>query len=185
MPRPRTIDSQTILETAWRLICANGPSKTGFAEISAATGLSPATLVQRFGSKALLHQAALLRGWEQLREQLAQLDASVPSNKAGALSLLLALTPDAAPGNDLGLFDQGLLCLRLELGDAEIRKAGAQWLAMLAAALDRRCGPGYGPFLVAQWQGATLCWAFSADRPLRVHVEEMLSTAMAAISRTC
>src|SRR5918995_1893473 len=50
-PRPRTIDDEAILEAAARTISRLGPSHFTLADVAGAVGLSPATLVQRFGSK--------------------------------------------------------------------------------------------------------------------------------------
>jgi AcrR family transcriptional regulator len=50
-PRPRTIDDAAILEAAAATISRVGPSTFTLADVSKAVGLSPATLVQRFGSK--------------------------------------------------------------------------------------------------------------------------------------
>jgi AcrR family transcriptional regulator len=50
-PRPRTVDDGAILEAAARTISRLGPSNFTLADVARAVRLSPATLVQRFGSK--------------------------------------------------------------------------------------------------------------------------------------
>ncbi len=50
-PRPRTVDDNTILEAAFRVISKIGPDRVTLADVGAEAGLSAATLVQRFGSK--------------------------------------------------------------------------------------------------------------------------------------
>jgi len=50
-PRPRTVDDNTILEAAFRVISKIGPDRLTLADVGAEAGLSAATLVQRFGSK--------------------------------------------------------------------------------------------------------------------------------------
>ncbi len=50
-PRPRTVADADILEATGRVIGQAGPSRFTLADVAAEVGLSPATLVQRFGSK--------------------------------------------------------------------------------------------------------------------------------------
>jgi len=50
-PRPRTIDDGAILQAAATVISRLGPSTFTLADVARAVRLSPATLVQRFGSK--------------------------------------------------------------------------------------------------------------------------------------
>lgn len=50
-PRPRTIDDGAILQAAATTISRVGPSNFTLADVAKSVGLSPATLVQRFGSK--------------------------------------------------------------------------------------------------------------------------------------
>lgn len=50
-PRPRTVPDEQILGAAHRAMSRLGPAKLTLAEVAKEAGLSPATLVQRFGSK--------------------------------------------------------------------------------------------------------------------------------------
>jgi len=50
-PRPRTVDDAAILAAAIATISRLGPSNFTLADVAQRVGLSPATLVQRFGSK--------------------------------------------------------------------------------------------------------------------------------------
>ena len=51
MARPRTVGDDALLDAAARLIGRVGPSRVTLAHVAGEVGLSPATLVQRFGSK--------------------------------------------------------------------------------------------------------------------------------------
>ena len=51
MPRPRTASDAEILEGAIRAISRVGPGRLTLTEVGREVGLSPATLLQRFGSK--------------------------------------------------------------------------------------------------------------------------------------
>ena len=61
-PRPRTIDDGDILQAAAMTISRVGPSNFTLADVASAVGLSPATLVQRFGSKRGLMLALAEQG---------------------------------------------------------------------------------------------------------------------------
>jgi AcrR family transcriptional regulator len=50
-PRPRTIPDTDVFAAAYRVISRVGPARLTLAEIARESGLAPATLVQRFGSK--------------------------------------------------------------------------------------------------------------------------------------
>ena len=50
-PRPRTVPDEHILGAAQRTMSRLGPARWTLAEVAKDAGLSPATLVQRFGSK--------------------------------------------------------------------------------------------------------------------------------------
>jgi len=50
-PRPRTVDDVAIVMAASRVIARLGPKRVTLADIGREIGLSPAALVQRFGSK--------------------------------------------------------------------------------------------------------------------------------------
>lgn len=50
-PRPRTVEDGDILMAAIRAISRVGPGRLTLADVAKEVGLSPATLVQRFGSK--------------------------------------------------------------------------------------------------------------------------------------
>ena len=53
-PRPRTKSDEAVLAAAWRVIQRVGPAKFTLARVARESRLSPATLVQRFGSKRKL-----------------------------------------------------------------------------------------------------------------------------------
>jgi AcrR family transcriptional regulator len=77
-PRPRTVSDEDILGAAARVIGRLGPTRITLADVAKEAGLSPATLVQRFGSKrglllALAEGAAESQGacFEMVRAQHA------------------------------------------------------------------------------------------------------------------
>lgn len=181
MPRPRTKADAEVLAAAHRLIHARGPDALTFAALAHATGLSASTLVQRFATKAGLTRATLHHAWDRLDERTARLAEATPSTPQGAISLLTELS--RAYG-DIESYAEGLLVLREDLRDPELRARGAAWKATLSGILDRRLGgrpEGVGLMLAAQWQGALLWWSFEPQGPVEAFVEAQLGRFVAAL----
>ena len=59
-PRPRKIGDAELVQTATDVVNRLGTEHTRLADVAAASGLAPATLVQRFGSREGLYQAIAL-----------------------------------------------------------------------------------------------------------------------------
>ena len=68
MPRPKILPDADVLKAAHRLLHEHGPEALTFERLGRACGLSAATLVQRFGSKAGLKRRALLQAWDEAGE---------------------------------------------------------------------------------------------------------------------
>jgi AcrR family transcriptional regulator len=78
-PRPRTVPDEHILGAAHRTMSRLGPARWTLAEVAKEAGLSPATLVQRFGSKRglmLALWAAAVEGVDACFEDLRPAFAS-------------------------------------------------------------------------------------------------------------
>ena len=60
MPRSKTLSDRDVLAVSHKLIHERGPEALTFESLARACGLSAATLVQRFKSKAGLKQSTLL-----------------------------------------------------------------------------------------------------------------------------
>jgi AcrR family transcriptional regulator len=163
MPRVKILPDADVLEIAHRLIHRHGPDALTFAMLSEASGLSAATLVQRFGSKAELIRAALLQAWDRLDDRTAALAASTPKTPEGAVAMLVALSGGYG---DIDAYAQGLLVLREDFRDPALRARGAAWKTALMAALDECFAglpgkpPGVGLLMAAQWQGLLIWWGF-------------------------
>lgn len=187
MPRPKKLADETVLISAHALMHARGPEGLTFSALAEATGLSPATLVQRFKSKAGLKQAALLCAWDGLDRKTAALAASAQRTPQGAIALLVGLSRDYG---DIETYAEGLLVLREDLRDPALRARGAAWKEALAKALDACFAdtPGapadIGLLMAAQWQGALLWWSFEPRGKVEDYVEESLKRFVAAIVGT-
>ncbi len=183
MARPKTLSDLEILDAANRLLHQHGPDSLTFESLGRACGLSPATLVQRFKSKAALKQAALLRAWDGLDEKTAILAAAAPKTPEGAIELLVGLSHYGG----IETYAEGLLLLREDLRDPVLRGRGAAWKAALCAALDERLSSiagapeGLGLLMASQWQGSLLWWAFEPRGKVEDFVEAGLREFVAAI----
>jgi AcrR family transcriptional regulator len=187
MPRPKTLPDVDVLNAAHRLMHEHGPEALTFASLAEACGLSAATLVQRFGSKAGLKQATLLHAWDGLDGKTAELAASVPRTPAGAIALLVALSKDYG---GVEAYAEGLLVLREDLRDPALRARGAAWKAALSKALDD-CFAGtpgtpwdVGLLMASHWQGSLLWWGFDPQGKVEDYVGKSLGRFVSALSLT-
>jgi AcrR family transcriptional regulator len=186
MPRPKILPDAVVLKAAHRLLHERGPEALTFERLGRVCGLSAATLVQRFGSKAGLKRRALLQAWDELDAKTATLSAELPPTPAGAVELLVSLSRDYG---GIEAYAEGLLVLREDLRDPALRARGARWKAALSAALDarfagvRHAPEGIGLMMAAQWQGALVWWGFDPAGRIEDHVEAALRSFIAALLR--
>ena len=177
MPRKRSISDESLLDAALDVIRGDGPDALTFGAVGARAGLSPSTIVQRFGTKNELLRAALLRAWDHLDEATTKAVAAAGDGPAGVTELLVRLSGQY----DAHDFADQLRVLREDLRDPVLTARGREWLSRLAAAVDERLGdaaPGTGALVVAQWQGTLTVWGFtrrgSVRRAVRSSIDELL-----------
>src|SRR4051794_26490303 len=175
MPRKRTISDQDLLDAALVVVRAAGPEALTFAAAASASGLAASTLVQRFGSKAGLLRAALLRAWDLLDEQTAAAAAAAGPGAAGGLDMLGRLSRS----HDAHHFADQPPGPREDLRDPVLRERGQRWLARLGQEVERRLEPavpdGIGELVVAHWQGTLTVWGFTRATPLSEAVRAALT----------
>ena len=176
MPRTKTLPDHDVLKAALAIIHERGPEALTFASLAERCGLSGATLVQRFHSKAVLKQGALLHAWDALDEKTARLAATVPKTAEGAIELLVKLSDYG----EIEAYAEGLLVLREDLRDPALRARGAAWKNALSTALDDclsdvpNAPPGIGLLMASQWQGSLLWWGFDPQGKVEAFVEREL-----------
>lgn len=147
MPRTRTIPDSQIFTAVQALLNGGGDKAVSFATVSAATGLAPPTLVQRYGSRDGMVRATRLAAWEMLEKATAAAIAATADK--GPQGLLKAIGPvDAA-------------ALANDLRDPDLAQRAAVWRATVEAALSLRLGTGQkaresAALLFAAWQGQSL-----------------------------
>jgi AcrR family transcriptional regulator len=177
MPRTKTLSDEDVLSTAHRLMHEAGPDALTFDSLARASGLSPATLVQRFKTKADLKRAALLQAWDQLDGKTANLACSLPMTPDGAIAMLVALSGSYG---GIEAYAEGLMVLREDFRDPDLRARGAAWKEALSAALDARFADvpsaprDIGLLLATHWQGSLLWWGFDPGEEIGAYVGKAL-----------
>lgn len=178
MPRKRTIADQDVLDAALAIVRANGPAALTFAALALRIDLAPATIVQRFGTKAGLLRAALSRAWDMLDEATTAAIDRAPRSPAGVIEMLVELSGQYYEGDD---FADQLLILREDLRDPVLRVRGRVWMDRLYEAIESRLDGsptsrtrGAGRLVFAQWQGALIVWSFRRRGSLRDEVRSAL-----------
>jgi AcrR family transcriptional regulator len=136
MPRRRVKADEELLDAAMDIVRRHGPASLTFAALSASVGLAPATLVQRFGTKADLLHATLSRAWDLLEAETSAADLAAAPDAGGAVDFLVRLSGTHEQRD----YPDQLLVLREDLRDPVLRRRGQAWLATVTQALDRRLG---------------------------------------------
>ncbi|MEV0393589.1 hypothetical protein [Polymorphospora rubra] len=183
MPRRKSVPDEQILDDVLGLIERVGGAPS-FAAVAAASGLSPATLVQRFGTKEAMVAAALARAWDRLEARTERAVAAMAPGPAGAVDLLVELSGDY----DGGGYVDGLVLLREDLRRSATRARGLAWLHRLETAVDAAIGGTggadrpVGRLLVSLWQGELAWWGFAgqgrAGDHVRPRLEHLLRTVL-------
>jgi AcrR family transcriptional regulator len=84
-PRPRAASDSAILSAAHRAVTRVGPMRLTLADVAREAGVSPATLVQRFGSKRGLLLALVAAGSGEVEDQWAPILALAKQSPLKAL----------------------------------------------------------------------------------------------------
>jgi AcrR family transcriptional regulator len=188
MPRSKSQSDEQVLDAALALVHSGaGVASLTFAALADRSGLSAATLVQRFGTKTALTQRTLLHAWDKLQARTLELASSVPKTPDGAVELLVGLSHY---DGDVEAYADGLMILREDLRDPVLRSRGAAWETALTGAIDECFAAvpavpavpgGIGFALAAHWQGAMTWWAFGAQRPLDDYLADSLRTLISML----
>lgn len=115
-----------------RAIGRVGPARLALTDVAKETGLAPATLIQRFGSKRGMMLAALERGIADAGQRLSEIRAQQPSPVA---ALVAAAADVARQGSSHAAVANHLAFLQGELDDPEVHR--------LALERSRRVVAGY------------------------------------------
>jgi AcrR family transcriptional regulator len=188
MPRPRTISDEDVLDAVLDLAHRVGPARVTFAAAAAESGLSAATLVQRFGTKRELLLAADKRGIDLW---VAALDRSTAASPLARVveGLVLAVPSDATPE----LMANSVAMLQLDLADPEfhaetlrgaraVRAGIARDLSAALEAGELRSGTGVeglAELVETTYHGAMIGWAIHGEGSLADWMREQVEAVLA------
>jgi AcrR family transcriptional regulator len=118
-PRPRTASDAHILAATHRAVSRLGPVRLTLAEVAREAGLSPATLVQRFGSKRGLLLAFASQGSTGAGDEIATIGAAHSSPLAGLRAIAACMT-GLAPSPEV--LANNLAFLQIDLVDPDFHR---------------------------------------------------------------
>ena len=189
MARPRTIADADILMALHAVVGRIGPARMTLADVASEVGLSPATLVQRFGSKRGLLLAFARAG----AETADYCFTGVRETHASPLDALIAaatmMTKSMGSPEELA---NGLAFLQMDISDREFRKCAlesfekthAGYKALLDDAVKagelKKCDTAKLAHAVASLSGGSLIgWAVwqrgTAERWVKRDLETLLA----------
>lgn len=194
MPRPRSASDAQILAATMRAIGRHGPTKLTLAHVAAEAGLSPAALVQRFGSKGELLVAAARTGWSHAAHAFDRAE-SESGSPLGALEQ--ALVHFQAGIRDRPELANHLAMLQLDVADPALRELAAEQAvhvrerieALLRAAGARgeldECDPAELAATVhTAYNGALVTWAIEGTGALADWVRARVRAVIDPYRRT-
>jgi AcrR family transcriptional regulator len=188
VPRPRTVDDDVLLSAAHKLIGRVGPARLTLARVAEEVGLSPATLVQRFGSKRGLMLAAARRGTDWAGRFAAARDAASTRVEA----LIAALVEATAAVRTPERMANSIAFLQIDLADDDFHAealAGAREMrdaieALLREAIEAGELAGADPATLADtvatiYNGALITWAIHRTGTIEDWLRERLEAVLA------
>lgn len=162
MARRKLISDREVFQQVLALLLNNGEKAVTFSTVSAATGLAPTTLVQRFGSCNDMILGAISQAWEELDQlvEAATLDAAIMAK--GLPAMLKSL---------VGPMDPGAL-LTLSLRDAALTARAKAWRFKVEQAIAARLDVSAraketAALIFAAWQGRML-WDAGGGKGFRL-----------------
>ena len=131
MPRHRTVDDDQILEAAVSAVGEVGPARLTLADVGSKVGLSPATLIQRFGSKRALLLALAAHGADSMPSTIrAASEAEQPVD-----ALVNVLVEFATSVRSVAQFANHLSFLLMDLSDPEFQELSQRHSASVREAI--------------------------------------------------
>jgi AcrR family transcriptional regulator len=115
-PRPRATSDADLLTATLNTVSRLGPTRMTLADVAREAGVSPATLVQRFGSKRGLFLAVAASSSDGLSEQFARIRAT-HSSPLGALAAVADSMAQMAASPDV--LSNSLAFLQIDLADPD------------------------------------------------------------------
>ena len=175
MPRPRSVSDEAILAATARAIGRVGPLRLTLAHVAREAGLSPATLIQRFGSKRALLLAFARQGGGDDQAFMDGLRAEGRTPLETARAFLLCFAGLAQSPKEMA---NNLAFLQIDLTDAAFHRITSrlfrsQHQALAGLLAEAQAEGELGPvdaralarLLLAVVNGSLLTWAVYRDGP--------------------
>jgi AcrR family transcriptional regulator len=189
MARPQTVSDEQLLAATSRMIERLGASRVTLADVAEEAGISPAVLIQRFGSK----HGLLLAVARRAREAIDDVFATALAQPGARLTTLVELLSGFVRGIDSPeVLGNHVSFLHLDLVDPELREqAQGQSRAvergirkLLTAAVDAGELVDTDPRRLATavhttYNGALITWALTGKGRLAAWVARELRFALA------
>jgi AcrR family transcriptional regulator len=188
-PRPRATSDGAILTAAHRAVTRIGPMRLTLADVAQEAGVSPATLVQRFGSKKQLLLALVAAGSGEVEDQWAPILTLAKRSPLKALFAYAECMAGLAPTPEV-LANQ-LSFLQMDLVDPEFHQLAVSHardtLSFLHRTLDDAIAKGeltpcnttrLARAVQATVGGSLMQWAIDRDGKLRTRLREDLDTLL-------
>ncbi len=189
MGRPRTIDDGAVLAAAARAMAANGPARLTLGDVAAEAGLSPSTLLQRFGSKRGLLLAVSRAAGPDVRRRFA----AVQREEIGPLEALVGVLAGLVAGITREEMANHIASLGIDVGDPEFRDLAAAQAAdlrdgaarLLVEASDSgELHPATDVSALARavhvtFNGSLIAWALDGQAPLDATLASDLQALLA------
>jgi AcrR family transcriptional regulator len=187
-PRPRTVSDEEILAATARMIGRVGPVRLTLADVGDEVGLSPATLLQRFGSRRGLLLALVRQSVDSVDRRFRDMRAVSRSALDAVVSAASDMATQMRTPEELA---NNLAFFQIDLSDPEFRR--------LALEHSRRVRAGYSALLAEAMEageltscdtealaralqgiaaGSLLNWAIHRDGPLVEWVRADIGTLL-------
>lgn len=190
-PRPRASSDEEIFAATHRAISEVGPGGLTLARVASEVGLSPAALVQRFGSKRELLIAFVEHGVESMPEELRDQRRRHDSPLESLLDLLTATEGFASTPEELA---NHTAFLHMDLTDPDFHRPALQHFRCLLEETRRRLEEASGAreldrpgdtdalarTLLAARNGALLNWAIERRGDARGYLRSCLERVLRA-----
>lgn len=190
MPRPRTVSDEDVLDGVLALAHRVGPAKLTVAAAAREVGLSPATLIQRYGTKHELLLAADRRGVERWVTPVEEAEHPSPLDRV-VEGLVGAVDPDMTPE----AMANSVAMLQLDLVEPDFHAATLRGARRLRAALERhlRAASGAGELregtdiaalaklVETAYHGAMIGWALHREGTLPAWMRQQIEAVLAPL----
>ncbi len=133
-PRPRTVTDDDILAATARAIGRCGPVDLTLADVARDVGVSPATLVQRFGSKRNLLLALVRTGPAGAEQCFARARAAPGSALAGLLAALASVAREIGRPEEIA---NHLAFLQIDLSDPDFHRLAQEQARVTTRHVER------------------------------------------------